>query len=112
MTVYKSVIEFIKKADPSEGPSILLPWSRKLSHLLETHPYLANESSDEEDSQEVGGNTPEDPDVDFSLSSSEGEEEEEEEEGAVGGVVIPEKTKNTRSVAVRKKPKVCCVVQG
>ena len=107
MRVYKSAVGF---ANSPNAPPLTTPithsWSQKLSGLLEEHPYLIDES-DDEDSQEVGGDAPDPEEVDFSLSSSDGEEEEEEQEvgeGVAGGVVIPEKS--TRNVVVRKKPKV------
>ena len=100
------IIKYISDRAESTGGSSALchPWQQKLSQLLESHPSLADEDSDDEEDEkesqgldEVAGDVPHD--LDFSLSSSEEGEEEEEV-----GVVSMEKI--TREAVVRKKSKV------
>lgn len=108
MAVYREIVDYISTQEkkypdaPPIDPSHL--WQRKLSRLLDSHPYLVNPETEDED---VCGHAQDDtPDeIDFSLSSSDGEEEEEEGEGPQVGVssdeVIP--GKSTRNVMMQKK---------
>lgn len=105
--MYKSIVEYLTgQGDPSG-----YDWQQKISRLLESYPFLANEEDDEvdEDSQDMVHklceNAPEE--ALFSPSSS---EEEEEEEGV--GVAKSEghRRRSTRNAAVSSRSKVslCC----
>ena len=91
-------------------------YRQKLSRLLEAHPHLVNQLSEDEDSQEVGGDSEDDY---LSSASSEGEEEEEEEEKGVAGggvaVIPPQRCTRSASAVSRGKSQVCmcvcCVVE-